>query len=43
VPMSASSRLFVDLLGRLHQQVSAVCDETVLMVAGRAMTLEGGR
>jgi len=43
VPMSASSRLFVDLLGRLHQQVSAVCDETVLMVAGRAMTLEGDR
>ncbi|MFM8239889.1 MAG: bifunctional adenosylcobinamide kinase/adenosylcobinamide-phosphate guanylyltransferase, partial [Actinomycetota bacterium] len=43
VPMSASSRLFVDLLGRLHQQVGAVCDETVLMVAGRPLAIEGGR
>lgn len=43
VPMSASSRLFVDLLGRLHQQVGAVCDETILMVAGRSVRLDGGR
>jgi len=43
VPMSAASRLFVDLLGRVHQQVSAVCDDTVLMVAGQAITLGGGR
>ena len=43
VPMSASSRLFVDLIGRLHQQVSAVCDETILMVAGRPLLMDGGR
>ncbi|MBM3689070.1 MAG: bifunctional adenosylcobinamide kinase/adenosylcobinamide-phosphate guanylyltransferase [Actinobacteria bacterium] len=43
VPMSASTRLFVDLLGRLHQQVGAVCDETVLMVGGRPLAIAGGR
>ena len=33
-------RLYRDLLGRLNAAVSAACDETVLMVAGRAVALD---
>ena len=34
-----SGRLFADLLGRLNASVAAVCDDVVLMVAGRALHL----
>ena len=43
IPATAAGRLFADLLGRLHQDVAAVCDETVLMVAGRSLDLGGAR
>lgn len=43
VPLTPSGRLFADLLGRLNQAVAARCDETVLMVAGRALTLAAPR
>jgi len=34
-----SGRLFADNLGRLNQQVAAACDQVVLMVAGRPLSL----
>lgn len=36
-----SGRIFADQLGRLNQAVGAVCDEVVLMVAGRPLRLLG--
>jgi adenosylcobinamide kinase/adenosylcobinamide-phosphate guanylyltransferase len=39
VPATWSGRLYRDLLGQVNAAVSAVCDETVLMVAGRPLTL----
>lgn len=39
VPASASGRLFRDLLGRLNATVTAACDHTVLVVAGRVLDL----
>ena len=36
-----SGRVFADQLGRLNQAVGAVCDEVVLMVAGRPLRLPG--
>jgi adenosylcobinamide kinase/adenosylcobinamide-phosphate guanylyltransferase len=39
VPASESGRLFRDLLGRLNARVAAICDETVLLVAGRPLVL----
>jgi len=33
-PITPSARRFVDELGRLHQQVAAVCESVTLMVAG---------
>jgi len=41
-PLSASLRGFVDALGRLHQQVGAVCGRVTLMVAGCALAVKGG-
>jgi adenosylcobinamide kinase / adenosylcobinamide-phosphate guanylyltransferase len=45
VPASRSGRIFIDLMGRLHQQVGAACDRVTLMVAGRGLDLgaENGR
>jgi adenosylcobinamide kinase/adenosylcobinamide-phosphate guanylyltransferase len=40
VPATPAGRLYRDLLGRLNAAVSAACDETVLMVAGRAVGLD---
>jgi adenosylcobinamide kinase / adenosylcobinamide-phosphate guanylyltransferase len=40
VPATASGRLFRDLLGIVNARVSAACDETTLMVAGRALRLD---
>lgn len=34
-----AGRVFADQLGRLNQAVAAVCDEVVLLVAGRPLTL----
>ena len=39
VPEHRAGRVFADHLGRINQQVAAVCDTVVLMVAGRPLTL----
>lgn len=39
VPATASGRLFRDLLGSVHTQVGAVCDEVGLVVAGHVLPL----
>lgn len=41
VPMGDEVRLYVDLLGRLNQQVAAVCERVTFMAAGLPMTLKG--
>jgi adenosyl cobinamide kinase/adenosyl cobinamide phosphate guanylyltransferase len=38
-PESRAGRVFRDQLGWLNQRLAAEADETVLMVAGRAVTL----
>ncbi len=39
-PMSREARHYVDKLGRLHQQVAAVCPNVTLMVAGLEMPVK---
>ena len=39
-PMSAEVRRFIDLQGRLHQQLAAVCERVTLMVAGCALAIK---
>lgn len=39
VPTTASGRLFTDLLGTVNSRVGAVCDDVVLMVAGRGLAV----
>lgn len=39
VPEHPSGRLFRDLLGTLNQRVASVCDDVVLLVAGRPLHL----
>lgn len=39
-PMSREARHYVDELGRLHQQVAAVCPNVTLMVAGLEMPVK---
>jgi len=41
-PMSAGARGFVDTLGRLHQDLGAVCERVTLMVAGCGLAIKGG-
>lgn len=41
VPTGAISRWFVDEAGRLNQDVAALCDKAVLVVAGLPLTLKG--
>ena len=41
IPMGAEVRAYVDALGRLNQQVAAVCDRVTLMAAGLPLTLKG--
>lgn len=41
-PVSAEVRAFVDALGRLHQEVAAVCDGLSLMVAGVELPVKQG-
>ncbi|MBX3587880.1 MAG: bifunctional adenosylcobinamide kinase/adenosylcobinamide-phosphate guanylyltransferase [Ramlibacter sp.] len=40
IPMGREVRAFVDALGRLNQQVAAVCDRVTLMAAGLPLTLK---
>jgi adenosylcobinamide kinase/adenosylcobinamide-phosphate guanylyltransferase len=39
VPTSSGGRAFRDVLGRLNQRLAAESEETVLVIAGRAMDL----
>lgn len=39
VPEHRSGRLFRDMLGRANQAVAAECDQVLLVVAGRVLTL----
>lgn len=41
IPQGAISRWFVDESGRLNQDVAAVCDRAVLIVAGLPVALKG--
>lgn len=41
-PLSREARRFVDELGRLHQQVAALCTTVTLMVAGIEVPLKRG-
>ena len=43
VPATSSGRAFRDLLGTANARIAQACDETVLVVAGQALTLTGGR
>lgn len=40
IPMGAEVRAFVDALGRLNQEVAAVCQRVTLMAAGLPLTLK---
>ncbi len=42
IPMGAEVRAYVDALGRLNQQVAAVCQRVTLMAAGLPLSLKGG-
>lgn len=41
IPMGAETRAFVDTLGRLNQDVAAICQRVTLMAAGLPLTLKG--
>ena len=41
IPMGRETRLFVDTLGRLNQEVAAVCERVTFMAAGLPMTFKG--
>jgi len=43
MPLSTEARRFVDALGRLHQQVAALCERVTLMVAGLEWTVKAPR
>ena len=43
MPLSPEARRFVDTLGRLHQQVAALCERVTLMVAGLEWTVKAPR
>lgn len=41
VPATLAGRVFGDLIGTLNQRLAEVCDSAVLVVAGRALPLQG--
>jgi len=41
VPMGELSRRYCDEAGRLHQQIAALCDRVILMVAGLPLIMKG--
>ncbi|WP_138858280.1 bifunctional adenosylcobinamide kinase/adenosylcobinamide-phosphate guanylyltransferase [Inhella inkyongensis] len=41
MPLQPEARAAVDALGRLHQQVAAVCERLTLMVAGQELRVKG--
>lgn len=43
VPDSLSGRVFADVIGSLNRRLAGVCDSAVLVVAGRALPLDGVR
>lgn len=43
VPVSRAGRIFVDLLGRVHQEVRGACDSITLMVAGQPLVMRDNR
>ena len=41
IPLGRETRVFVDALGQLNQNIAAVCQRVTLMVAGLPLTLKG--
>jgi adenosylcobinamide kinase/adenosylcobinamide-phosphate guanylyltransferase len=42
IPLGSETRAYVDMLGRLNQQLAAVCERVTLMVAGLPLVVKGG-